>query len=346
MAQKKAHEVDSWLKRPDPDVRIVLIYGPDRGLVSERATAFVKTLGLDPEDPFSSVRLDASEVEASPGRLTDEAGTVPMFSDRRLIWIKGAGAQKQLADEVKELASAPPQDAIILIEAGDLKKGAGLRGTIEAASRCMALPCYADEGRSLDAVIDEILAREGLTISMEARQALKAGLGGDRLASRGEIEKIALYCHGQHEVTLADIEAISGNVAGISADDAVDAVLIGNAQAFDTSFTRLVGSGSPAFLVLSGAMRQFQSLQLMRAEMEASNKPAGAVVASARPPVFFARRKLVEMALQKWNGAAIARALERLQAAVLLTRQRPDLTVATARQALMALVVEAARSRR
>lgn len=346
MAQKKAHEVGSWLKRPDPDVRIVLIYGPDRGLVSERARRFVKQLGLDADDPFSSVRLEASEIEAAPGRLADEAATVPMFSDRRLIWIKGAGAQKNLADEVKTLVAAPPRDAVIVIEAGDLKKGAGLRSTIEGAAGAMALPCYADEGKSLDAVIDEILARDRLSISLEARHALKAGLGGDRLASRSEIEKLALYCHGRDEITLEDVETVGGNVAGLNVDDAVDAVLSGAPDRFDAVFTRLLASGSPAFLVLSGAMRQFQSLQLMRNEMDAAGKPAAAIVASARPPVFFARRKLVESALQRWSAAAIARALERLQGAVLLTRQRPDLGDATARQTLLALVLEAARSRR
>ncbi|TIR75123.1 MAG: DNA polymerase III subunit delta, partial [Mesorhizobium sp.] len=37
MAQKKGYEVDSWLARPDPAMAIVLLYGPDRGLVAERA---------------------------------------------------------------------------------------------------------------------------------------------------------------------------------------------------------------------------------------------------------------------------------------------------------------------
>jgi DNA polymerase-3 subunit delta len=97
MAQKKAHEVDSWLARPDPAISIVLVYGPDRGLVAERAALFVARAGLDATDPFSSIRVDAAELEASPGRLLDEAATVPMFSARRLIWVKGAGAHKQLA---------------------------------------------------------------------------------------------------------------------------------------------------------------------------------------------------------------------------------------------------------
>ena len=346
MAQKKAHEVDSWLRRPDPGVRIVLLYGPDRGLVSERAKAFVANAGLDADDPFSCVRLDASEIEGAPGRLLEEAGTLPMFSASRLIWIKGAGAQKQLADEVKTLASAPPPDAIILIEAGDLKKGAPLRATIEAAGPAMALPCYADESRSLDGLIDEVLTREKLSIGIEARQVLRGSLGGDRLASRSEIEKLALYCHGKHEISVDDVTALTGDVAALSIDQIVDAVLSGNGAAFEASFTRLVSSGTKPFLVLAATMRQFQALSLMRNEMDVNGKPAGVVVASARPPVFFTRRKLVETTLQRWQGMPLARALERLQAAVLLTRQRPDLEIATARQALMALVVESARARR
>ncbi len=346
MAQKKAHEVDNWLRRPDPETRLVLIYGPDRGLVSERARAFVSQAGLNAEDPFSSVRLDASEIEASPGRLTDEAGTVPMFSDQRLIWIKGAGTHKQLADEVKALAETPPRDAVIVIEAGDLKKGAALRTSVENAPRAMALPCYADEGRSIDAVIEEILAREGMTIGMDARQMLRASLGGDRLASRSEIEKLVLYCQGNSEIGVDDVTAMIGDVSARNVDTVIDAVLTGNPAAFDTSFSRLVEAGTHPFLMLSGAMRQFQQLQALRSQMDEGRKPAAAAVAAARPPVFFSRRKLVEMALQRWNGAAIARALDRLQSAVLLTRRRPDLSAATARQALIALLVESARGSR
>ena len=60
MAQKKAHEVDNWLARPDPKAAIVLIYGPDRGLVAERARAFAEKTGLPLDDPFTVVRLEGA----------------------------------------------------------------------------------------------------------------------------------------------------------------------------------------------------------------------------------------------------------------------------------------------
>lgn len=342
MAQKKAHEVEAWLKRPPEDVAIVLVYGPDRGLVAERAKAFAAKTGLPLDDPFSVVRLEAGEADRDQGRLLDEARTVPMFSSRRLLWVRNAGAQKSLADDVKALTAEPARDAIILIEAGDLKKGAGLRAIVEGSSIGMALPCYGDEDRDINTVIDDELGKAGMSISLDARTALRRNLGGDRLATRGEIAKLALYAHGKREIEVDDVLALTGDVSGVSVDDAVDAMLDGRVDEFDQAFTRHSLGGSQVYLVLAGAMRQFQSLQLLRAGMT-GGRNAAAVVATARPPVFFARRKLVERVLERWSGEALQRGLARLQAAVLATRQRPELAVEIARHALLGIAIEGAR---
>lgn len=343
MAQKKGYEVDSWLARPDPAMAIVLLYGPDRGLVAERAKTFALKTGLPLDDPFSVVKLDGAEVDRDEGRLLDEARTVPMFSDRRLLWVRNASGQKALADDIKALTAEPAPDAVILIEAGDLKKGAGLRAIVEAAGNAIALPCYADEARDLDSVIDDELRKAGMSMTLDARQALRRNLGGDRLASRGEIDKLVLYAHGKKEIDLDDVNALSGDVSGASFDGAVDAMLDGKVGDFDIAFTRHCASGGHPFLVLSSAMRQLQAIQVMRGQMESGGRNAASVVAGARPPVFFSRRKLVEKTLERWNSEALGRALNRLQAAVLQTRKRPDLSEALARQSLLGIAVESAR---
>lgn len=345
MAQKKAFEVDTWLARPDPAVAVVLLYGPDRGLVSERARLFAQKSGLPLDDPFSVVKIDAAEAD-QPGRLLDEARTVPMFAERRLVWVRGAGSQSAVAADVAALVAEPPSDCIVLVEAGDLKKSAALRTAVERGEKAMALPCYADDSRSMDSVIDDVFSREKLTISLEARQLLKANLGGDRLATRGELEKLALYCAGRGEVTADDVRALTGDVSGISVDEAVDAVMCGRIAEFDTLFSRHVASGSPAFLVLSAALRHVQGLQIMREQVEGGGKTPAAAVAQARPPVFFARRSVVEEAVRRWNQAMLQAAAERLQGAILKSRQHPAVAQAVSRQTLLALAVEGARARR
>lgn len=346
MAQKKAHEVDGWLRRPDPAVRIVLFYGPDRGLVSERARAFAVSTGLPLDDPFSVIKLDASDLDQQPGRLLDEARTVPMFADRRLIWVRNAGAQKSLADDVRLLIAEPSRDAIVLVEAGDLKKGAALRTAIEGDEGCMALPCYADEARSIDVLIDEEMRKARLTITLEARQLLKRSLGGDRMASRGEIEKLVLYALGRPAIGIDDVVASTGDAAALSMDELVDAVLDGRTGDLDAIYARLVSAGNQVGAVLSAMSRQFLLLHLLRSSMAESGQSAAAAVGSAKPPVFYSRRRIVEAALQRWDPAALAHILARLQSTVLLTRRRPDLAVATTRQALLAIALDGGQSRR
>jgi DNA polymerase III subunit delta len=346
MAQKKAFEVDAWLARPGEHTAIVLVYGPDRGLVSERARAFAVQTGLPLDDPFSVVVMDAAEIEQDQGRLVDEARTVPMFSPKRLLWVRNAGAQKGLAEQVKLLCAEPPGDAIILIEAAELKKGVALRASVEASGAAMALPCYADGDRDVEGLIESELTMAGMTISPDARQVLRRSLGGDRLASRGEITKLVLFAHGKNRIELEDVQELTGDVSGLSVDDAIDSMLEGRVEAFDAVFTRQSLNGSQAYQVLASAIRHMQAIQLMRAGMDAGNRNAAALVAAARPPIFFARRKTFEKAVERWSGAALQRALARLQSAVLATRRRPDLAVAIARQALLGIAIESARAGR
>ena len=346
MAQLKAHEIDAWLKQPRPGTPAVLIYGPDRGLVSERAQRFAALSGLPLDDPFSAVRMEAVDLEKTPGRLLSEADTIAMFAAKRLLWVRNAGAQKALADDVKAFCAAPPADVMLLIEAGDLKKSAALRSVVEASPNALALPCYADDAKAIDALIEDEMRSAGLKLAPDARQALRASLGGDRMASRAELRKLALYAMGREIVELADIAAAIGDVSAISIEEAVDAALAGELAVFDTAFARHVSGGGQAYAVVSAMMRQLQTLQAMRAAMDRDSKPASAIVATARPPVFFSRRSLVETLLQRWDGASISRILGRLQDTVLQSRRRADLATALARQALLGIAVEGARKRR
>lgn len=346
MAQRKAHEVDSWLAKPDPTAICVLIYGPDRGLVSERGATFARSTGLPLDDAFAVIRYDGASIDADPGKLVDEAHMVPMFGGRRLLWIRNAGTSKGFVEAVRQLLATPPADAILLVEAGDLKKGAPLRDAFETAFSGIALPCFQDEDRTVEMVLDQELKKAGKTIAPDARRALRPRLGGDRLATRGEIDKLILYVGEAGEISLADVEASSGDTSSVSADDAIDAAIGGNLTELDRNLQRAFSAGTHAQVLLGGAMRQFQALHQMRRQVDLAGVSPSAAVAGARPPVFFARRKVVEAALGRWQMASITHVLSRLNDALLLTRRQPDLSQPIVRQTLMAIASESSRSAR
>lgn len=346
MAQKKAHEVDNFLSRPVSTGTVILLYGPDKGLVSERAVKLAKLTGLPLDDPFAVLRIEADEIDKDPARLVDEANTISMFGGDRLIWVRNASAQKNLAEAIKRLITDPPLNTYILVEAGDLKKTVALRTNVENGATAMALPCYSDDARGIDGLIDDVLTANKLQIAVDARHLLRLSLGGDRLATRGELEKLCLYARGQQRIELEDVRQSVGDVAALSQDEVIDAVMLGDLEKFSISFDRVVNTGTHPFLLVNTAMRQFTQLQTMRHSMETENKPASIVVNSARPPVFYARKKTVEAALSLWSSTAISRLMERLQRTVLESRRNAALSTAIIRQCFIAIGVEAMRSKR
>lgn len=336
MAEIKAHEFDQFVRRRARDYRIFLIYGPDRGLVSERATALARMTGVDMDDAFSFMRLEASDINADPGRLFDEANSTGLFGGEKLIWIKGAGADKALSEALAGLAENPPSNAWILVEAGDLKKGANLRKAAESAGAAMAIPCYADDAKSLNLLIDEELSAAGLRITADARMALQECLGGDRIASRNEIRKLALYARDDGLIEESHVTAIVGDASAISADDAVDAVLKGDLAGFHHAVQKVVASKTPVFLVLQGCLRQLQLLDLMRTEIDGRRATVQDAVNAHGRHLHFRRKPVLESALRSFSAQAIATEMSRLQAAVLQSRQRASLEDTIAMQALLA----------
>lgn len=334
MVEKRSND-DAWLSRPPRDAAVVLFFGSDRGLVSERARQFAAATGLPLDDAFSVVRLDGASIEAEPGRLDDEARTISMFAAERLIWIRNAANGKVLVEAVKRLAAEPPSGARILIEAGELKKGVGLRGCVATAKHAIGLPCYADDGRMLNLLIDQELEEAGLSMTLEARSRLREALGGDRLASRGELAKLVLYSRGMSEIGVEEVEAAVSDAAGLSADAAVDAVLAGRTLDADRLISRILAQGAQVHALLTAAMRQLSTLALLRRAMDAEGRTAQAAVASARPPVFFSRQKDVETALRRWDAVGIAAILSRLQSVLLEARRDPDLAEAATRNLLL-----------
>lgn len=343
MAEIKNHEFEGFLKRKPLPYRLFVIYGPDRGLVSERAAEIAALSGVDLKDAFSLIRLDASDLAGQPGRLVEEMQSLGLFGGNRLVWIKGAMNEKSLIEALQILGEDPPSDSMLIVEAGDLKKGTGTRKVADGSPKIGSIACYADDTRALNGLVDAELASSGLRLSPDGRELLLASLGGDRIASRNEIRKLALYCKGQDVIEEHHVREIIGDASAISADEAIDAVLSGDRMQFLHAAEKIANSKTPIFLVLQGCLRQFQLLDQMRAEMEEKSLQPAQVMQTLGRSIHFKRKPIIEKALRTWSSTALAREMNRLQMAVLQSRQRQPLEESIALQLLLSITLQSAR---
>lgn len=340
MTAIKPAESDRFVAGPDPKYCIFLIYGPDTGLVSERANLLAKNSGVDLTDPFSSIRMDSDTVAADTSRLADEAHTIPMFGGKRLIRISGT-TRRNLALSVKPVLEFPPGDCWIIIEAGDLKRDSALRKAVEKSPIGAAIACYSDGPRDISRLIDTELQAAGFGIDPEARQLLAGQLGGDRQASRNELQKLVLYCHGRTNISVDDILAISGDVSSVETGEIVDAAITGDVEGMHGGLSHMLTTGTSPDMIMLNTLRHFQLLQQMRHQLDHQRIPISAAIAAMRPSLHFSRKGKMERALAIWDAASMQRALSRLDRAVFECRAKPALAPALAGTALLAISVEA-----
>jgi DNA polymerase-3 subunit delta len=339
MVAIKAADVDAFIARPDPKRLVVLVFGPDSGLVNERVNALIKASVDDVNDPFALARLESDDLAAEPSRLVEEAQTIPLFGGRRAVWVKAGG--RNIAPAVDALLALRDFTCSVVIEAGNLPRNAPLRALIERAKNAAALPCYADDERARGRLIDEEMREAGLTLAPDARALLLPLLGGDRAASRSEIRKLALYARGQDRVGVDDVAAVVSDASLLALDDIVDAAFAGQTAELEARLAKARTAGTPPGSIFFAAQRQVAQLHKWRMAIEAGS---GFSIDTALPPVQFRRKRLVEAALKLWNATRLVAAMADLADAVLASRRNAALDDIITERALLAIAVNARRS--
>jgi DNA polymerase-3 subunit delta len=335
MTALKAAEIESFVKKPDASKPVILVYGPDSGLVGERVRTLIKSAVDDPEDPFQLVRIDGSDLTGNPLRLVEEANTIPLFGGRRAVWVK-SDPRSNIVPALEALLGAAPPECRVVIEAGELRKTAPLRTMCEKAKNAVALPCYADGARDIARLIDDEMREAGLTISAEARAALMPFLGGDRLASRNEIQKLALYALGKGQVSVEDVSAVVADASALALDGAIDAAFAGKLNDVEAHFQKAIIAGTSPGTILSAALRQ--TMQLHRAKVAMDDGGSlDSILYSMRPPPHFSRKALVENALRSWPQERLLALMGQLANAVLESRKQAGLAETLAHRALMGI---------
>lgn len=305
-----SRDIPRFLDRPDPAVRLVLVYGPDGGLVRERVQALVRVVAEDPADPFRVAELTAGDVAADPARLADEAAALSLTGGRRAVRVRQA--DDALAGSVETFLTGAEGDSLVVLEAGDLPGRSALRKVCERAANAAALPCYLDDGRSLPALVDETLGQAGLSLTPEARAYLLGHLGSDRQVTRNELEKLVLYAgSGPNRLDLDAVRASIGDSAARSLEDLSFAVAGGDLAAVERIYQRSLQEGSAPVSVLRAVSRHFQRLHLVAGRIAAGSSPEQAVK-GLRPPVFWKVEKVFQGQARSWPPRALGSALGRL----------------------------------
>jgi len=260
---------------------------------------------------------------------------------RRIVRVRDAGDAAGALFQ-RFLAAPPPGDGVVVVEGGELPARSSLRRAFEDAAGAFAIPCYADGPRELEALAREVLGAHRVAVDADALAYLVDHLGGDRGASRRELEKLALYAGDGGRVGVAEATQSVGDSAAMTIDDIVLAAAEGDAAALERALMRAFLEGEMPVGVLRALMRHFQRLHLVQSRVAAGISEEDAL-RSLRPPLFFKLQDRFRRQLRLWPAARAAYALSLLTQAELNAKTTGLPAEAICRDALLRIARGAAR---
>lgn len=294
----------AFCARPDGRTRGALLYGPEASLVGLRRRELVQAL-ID-GDELRLTRLEPGAALRDPAGIDAALRARGFFPGRPAVLIEGAGdaLARPLAGILPEIG---PEDAYLVVTAGNLAARSALRKLFEGTGGLVALAFYADPPDAAE--LDDLLGRAGLSgaLTPEAAAGLAAAAGAmDRGALLQLIETVAVYALDRDApLDAGELAPLLPAAAESQLDRLMGAVAEGRAEAVGPMMTRLAAAGVGPVAMLIAAGRHFRLLLGLASAPEG----VGAALGKLRPPVFGPRRDALAAQARRWDAGRLEAAL-------------------------------------
>jgi len=300
-------DIEPFVKAPNPNAKIIVIYGPDDGLMRERSDIMAKTIVADVNDPFNVVDLTQDKINETPSLLSDEAFSMSMLGDKRLIIVRSAG--NKLTDALKAIErEADKLDNVILVQAGPLDTKSSLRKFAEKSKIAVALPCYVEDEQTLGRFLQGFFTEQGYRIDRDALTLAAQVLHGDRALARNEANKITIFKgDNQSPITVKDITDCLGRGNLETLDMLTEHVASGDCRGVEKSLYLLFSEGSPSILILRSLKNYYKRLYITQAREK--NLGLETALKKLFPPVFYKNKPAFLRHLHVWSFNRIQIAL-------------------------------------
>ncbi|MFH1017585.1 MAG: DNA polymerase III subunit delta [Pseudomonadota bacterium] len=252
--------------KPSP---FLLLIGPDPFLRELELKEIRGTLFPNGPDRMNDLTLHARDMETAD--ILDQANTLPMFSEKRLLVIRGIEKLGE-DDQTRWLkyVENPSPYAVIVGTAEKLDRRTRFFKAMDEKG-CIRL-LEEPRPRDLPAWVDRLAQKRDLKLSPDAKQALLEAVGTDLGSLDRHLEKLSLFVHPEKNVSAKEVAQLVYDIAGENLFAWTDQVVEGRVPDATATLNDLIRSGSPVLVLVSLLARHLRVLLRARDELAARTR--------------------------------------------------------------------------
>ena len=288
------------------EARIFYFCGPDESGSSDAAAMIARLVGEAEKIEFSG-----SELRKDPARLADEARSVSLFGDKRLIQIRCTG--DEIYDSVEALVASPVAGwPVLIVAAGATDKSRVAKLLADRPDALVAM-FYAPDVRSVAQVVRTMADGLGVRLNDELAERIARNAALDARMARSEVEKLALYLDASPQAPrTADVQALDA-IGAVNEDDGlmplVNVALSGESGRLAGEIARMRELGLNPVSILLMAERRAAQLAQLSGKLD-KRGDINALLEQER--VFFRDKADIAIQMRRWRGRKLERLLAKL----------------------------------
>lgn len=312
MPKKKDLPYSEYKKELDRQIRAqdfrhaTLISGSEDYLRRENSKALCKAI-LGDGDTMNYAHFQGNAV--SLDEVLSLAGTLPFFSEHRVIFLEETGLFAKAGSEGERLSEAleqMPETTYYVFSESSVNGQTKLARTVKKIGWIMN--CNTPDEGYLRRFVHDTINRYGLSITPPAVQLLLDYTGDDMLNIRNECIKLADYCYGRKEAGPEDVKAICSIRVQDHIFDMIAAVASGNRDRAMNIYMDLLQLQTAPQQILALMIRQFNQL-LQVGELRAKGKDSTEIAAALKLNPWVLDQKIIPLVRGK-SGWRLQKALQ------------------------------------
>jgi len=165
-------------------------------------------------------------------QLMDEAANMSLFATRRIVELRLPSAKpgRQGSQILKEYLSQPPEDTVLIINAGKIDGNAKKSAWYKAVEQSgLVVQCWPVPVEKLSGWLRQRFNRRGMEAEQDVFAYISQHVEGNLLAADQEIEKLLLLL-GPGKISFADVVEAVTSQSRYSVFELVDTSLAGNSS--------------------------------------------------------------------------------------------------------------------
>lgn len=297
-----------------------LLYGENVGLKKDIKNIIQKVI-TSKDDKMEILSLYENEILNNEQNFYNFIYSGSLFGNKKIIII--SGATDKMINKVNDIFEKYSQDVFFIFFSDALEKKSKLRKFFEGNKETICIPCYLDNERDLEIILQSELKKNNILLSREAINLLIEKANSDRDNLRNEVEKIKSYSLNKKKLELDEIKSLINFSGDYKSEILVNECLCGNISQYKKIMSELYENTINQILflrILGNKVQRLLKIKKQADELENLDD----IINSSRPPIFWKEKPLVKKQLSIWSLDELKKIISGVNNTEFLCKKNPQ----------------------